>query len=62
MTKIKEVQQVVMEIKDILNDLNVLEDYEYADYGEVLMELKWIKNDLNHRLITLRLRKEGVKE
>ena len=52
---------MTMEIKDILNDLSVLEDYEYADYSECLVELKWIKNDLQHRLTTLRMRKEHKK-
>ena len=56
--RIKELQQCVMEIKDILNDLNVLEDYEEADYSEVLMDLRWTKNRLQHRLTTLRMKKE----
>ena len=59
--RIKELQQCVMEIKDILNDLSVLEDYEFADYGEVLMDLRWTKNSLNHRLTTLRMKKEHQK-
>ena len=56
MTKIKELQQVTMEIKDILNDLNILEDYEEADYTEVLYDLKWTKQGLQHRLTTLRIK------
>lgn len=59
--KIKELQQVTMEIKDILNDLSVLEDYEDADYTEVLYDLKWTKQGLQHRLTTLRLKREHQK-
>ena len=61
MTKIKELQQTVMEIKDVLNDLSVLETYEDADYTEVLYDLKWTKQGLQHRLTTLQLKREHQK-
>ena len=36
----------------------VLEDYEDVDYSEILMDLRWTKNSLQHRLTTLRMKRE----
>ena len=54
LTRIKDIQQVINEMQITLRELKVLEDYDGADYSEVLTELKWNHQMLKHRLTTLR--------
>lgn len=55
---ISELQKTHKEIGEILEYLATAEDGIDSDYGEVLMDLRWTKNSLQHRLTTLRLKKE----
>ena len=57
MTRIKELEVVVLDIQANLRELNALEDYKGADYSELLVDLKWSNQMLKHRLITLRNRR-----
>ena len=40
----------------LLNELEVLEDGEGADWGQVVIDYKWIANELEHRRTTLQKR------
>ena len=40
----------------LLNELEVLEDGERADWGQVVIDYKWIANELEHRRTTLQKR------
>ena len=40
----------------ILNELEVLEDYENADYSEVEIDYRWLLQQLEHRRETLQRR------
>jgi len=57
MTRIKELEVVVLDIQANLRELNALEDYKGADYSELLTDLKWSNQMLKHRLTTLRNRR-----
>lgn len=58
MTKIKHLEEVVLDIQANLRELKVLEDYDGADYSELLSDLKWSNQMLRHRLTTLQLRSD----
>ena len=51
-------QNEIGEMQITLRELAVLEDYDGADYSEVLDELKWNHQMLKHRLTTLQLKGE----
>ena len=57
-TRIKHLQNEIGEMQITLRELAVLEDYDGADYSEVLDELKWNHQMLKHRLTTLQLKGE----
>ena len=57
-TTIKQLQKEIMDMGETLKELAVLEDYNGADYSEVLDELKWNHQMLKHRLLSLQLRGE----
>jgi chaperonin cofactor prefoldin len=40
----------------VLNELEVLEDYENADYSEVETDYRWLVQQLEHRRETLQRR------
>ena len=40
----------------LLNELEVLEDGEGADYSQIVIDYKWLANELEHRRITLQKR------
>ena len=57
MTKIKEIQQECTEMQATLRELSTLEDYQGADYSDVLTEIKWNHQMLKHRLLSLQQRR-----
>lgn len=40
----------------LLNELEVLEDGEGADYSQIVIDYKWLCNELEHRRTTLQKR------
>ena len=56
LTTIKQLQYELGEMQVTLRELSVLEDYDGADYSEVLTDVKWIHQQCKHRLQTLRNR------
>ena len=57
MTSITEVQKETMDLLITLRELEVLEDYDGADYTAVLSDLQWNHYELKERLTTLQRRK-----
>lgn len=42
----------------VLNELAILEDGKDADYSSVVIDYKWLLVELEHRLVSLRERKQ----
>lgn len=55
---ISELQKHHTKMNTILNELAVLEDGKDADYSSVVLDYKWLVVELEHRLVTLRERKQ----
>ena len=43
-------------METLLNELDILEDYEDADYSEVETDYEWLTKQLEHRRTTLQKR------
>ena len=55
-TPIKKLKLIHARMETVLNELDVLEDYEQADYSEVETDYRWIVQMLEHRRTTLQKR------
>ena len=53
---IKKLKHTHARMTTVLNELDVLEDYENADYSEVEIDYRWIVQQLEHRRETLQRR------
>ena len=55
-TPIKNMKKTHARMTTILNELEVLEDYDGADYSEVEIDYRWLVQQLEHRRETLQRR------
>ena len=55
-TPISKMKKTHNRMTTILNELEVLEDYENADYSEVEIDYRWLLQQLEHRRETLQRR------
>lgn len=53
---IKYLKHLHSRMETVLDELEVLEDYEGADYSEVRTDFAWLVNMLEHRRTTLQKR------
>ena len=53
---IAELKQYNARLTTVLNELEVLEDGEGADWSEVVTDFHWLLNQCEHRLVTLKQR------
>ena len=58
---ISELKKTHARMTTVLNELEVLEDGEGADWGQVVIDYKWIVNECNHRLTTLKQRNKNAR-
>lgn len=57
---IDELKRTHKEVGKVLDELEVIEDGEDADYSTVTIDYRWLLNNLNHRLVTLHNRGKRV--
>ena len=55
-TPIKRLKLTHARMETVLNELDVLEDYDGADYSEVDTDYRWLVQQLEHRRETLQRR------
>ncbi len=60
MSDLKQLQYELGEMQVTVRELSVLEDYNGADYSDVISEVRWNHMMLKHRLDTLRRRMNDV--
>ena len=57
MTDLKKLQNELGEMQITVRELQKLEDYNGADYREVIQDTHWLHVQLQHRLTTLQMRR-----
>ena len=55
---IEELQKHHNRMTIVLNELAILEDGKDAEYSSVVIDYKWLLVELEHRLVSLRERKQ----
>ena len=57
MSNLKKLQFELGEMQATVSQLQELEDYDGADYSEVIQDTRWLHVQLRHRLSSLQMRK-----